>query len=574
MSPLNSSENDRDALVCSLDVAASYLKVVEEDLVDSMRETVVDLGARYENEKPENRGRFWEEIRYVIRRLDGGMSECNEFSKTFEEYARANFDSIWNALSFNEQSEIMSEYKFERFGNERINRPNFLDSRRTAWVQTRRRMERLLGNLSQTERERVFSRMADNREIVFALCEYVYAIDDHEGDFENPEVNWLLNRFMEAVREMVYPAVPQTGGSQPTDAEQKNLERIDESGTEAGGAQEADGELDAEEIEPEENDDDSDGEAYDVDEANAPHKPDGYYPIDENAAANAKRAISFDDYVPNSQTQSYRREVDDARSIAAEQKKKVDAQFHQRIDRILEKFERWLASWYDRRNAAEASYPSLLIVGPGNFSTSKHAKKVERLSALFLERDQIFALLSKIEGIGSGGVRSDDVNALEKLQKKVETLVKLHEEMKRANSYLRRKGTWEGFDNTDLVKNAYDSNGKPAFFYLSNSNQEIRRLKGRIEVLQRQAETDYGDGWRFEGGVTKVNKEANRVQIFFDETVDRATRMKLRGRGFLWSPKNRAWQRMLTPDAIWAAKFLGYIPKDWRPSKAKQEQGE
>ncbi len=190
---------------------------------------------------------------------------------------------------------------------------------------------------------------------------------------------------------------------------------------------------------------------------------------------------------------------------------------------------------------------------------------MERLGLLYKERDKIFALLSDLEGIGTGGIRSDDVDALAKLEAKLKKLIETHEEMKRANAYLRRKGSWDGFDNPKFIEDAYDSRGVPTFFYLASSNQEIRRIENRIESLKRQAMTDYGDGWKFDGGIAKANREISRLQIFFDVIPDDEMREKLRGRGFKWSPKNKAWQRLLSVDAIWTAKTLGFIPKDWKP---------
>ncbi|MBR4752144.1 MAG: hypothetical protein IK077_10325 [Thermoguttaceae bacterium] len=542
--------------ICPLDVAASYLEVVRDDLIGVLRENVENLGERYEQEtSPEGRERFWEEIRHAIRGLEGVLSECGEFSETFRRYARKRFDEVWRSLSFNERSAVIGDYKFERFGDENIRRPNFLESRRIAWIQTKQRVERLFGNFSSTEKERLYTRMVDNPDVAFAMCEYVYAIDDYEGSYSTPEVERLLAELTDAIREAVYPSNASTEPKKAAEVPAK-----EETSSDSDDAGHSD----------EEPSDEADEDTDTIDDI-VQKKPDGYYPVDEREAANAKRAISFDEYVPNSETAVYRNEVNHAREIAERQKKRVDARYCERIDRLLDRFERRLASWYDRRNAAEASCPSILIVGAGNFPTAKHAKKMERLSALYKERDKIFEILNKLEGTGTGGISSDDADALEKLEEKLVRLQEAHEEMKRANAYLRRNGSWDGYDRPDFVKDAVDSSGAPSYFYLSSGAQEIRRIEGRIALLKRQAATDYGDGWKFEGGMAKVNKEENRLQLFFDSVPDAATRQKLKGRGFRWAPGIKAWQRKLTPDAIWAGKFLGYIPKDWKPSVLSED---
>ena len=42
----------------------------------------------------------------------------------------------------------------------------------------------------------------------------------------------------------------------------------------------------------------------------------------------------------------------------------------------------------------------------------------------------------------------------------------------------------------------------------------------------------------------------------FDEKPDEKTRDELKSRGFKWSPKNSAWQRKLTPNAIYITKRM------------------
>lgn len=608
MSYSSSFDTEDRQNICALDTAASYLEVVREDLTGPLQESIFDLMNRYYAETSiTGRELFWEEIRHALRGLEGVVSDCFEFCDIFREYSRARFNRIWKALSFNERSVVIGDYKFQGFGDDRrVPRPNFLDARRSAWMQTKRRIEITFGDYSKEDKERLVTRMVDSADVGFAMCEYVFAIDDYEGNFKVPEVERLLEDLMASIRELVFSSKtldPVEETTDETDSENETLgkdsakQQTDQAKTTASedereplsvGAngqaaspnsaesdsddEALDAELPTEEDERDKSEDYGDDEDSDDDQLEdlAARKPDGYYPIDEYAAANAKRAISFDIYVPNSETRVYRAEVDRAREVASSRKQKVDDRYHKRITQLLERFERRLADWYDRRNRAEASYPSILIVGAGNFSNAKHAKKMERLGELYKERDSIFGILSKMEGVGSGGIRSDDGDAIEQLERKLSRLRECHEEMKRANTYLRRNGTWNGYDKPDFVAEQYDSQGEPVYFYLTNSTQEMRRIENRIELLKRQESTDYGDGWKFEGGIAKANKEESRLQLFFDSIPDRTTREQLRGRGFLWSPKNQAWQRLLSPDAIWAAKAMGYIPKDWRPKLLKK----
>ncbi len=57
-----------------------------------------------------------------------------------------------------------------------------------------------------------------------------------------------------------------------------------------------------------------------------------YYPINEEAARRAKDANSFSDYVPGSATAEYRQMVDKAAELAERQKRRVDTEYHTKID--------------------------------------------------------------------------------------------------------------------------------------------------------------------------------------------------------------------------------------------------
>ena len=300
-------------------------------------------------------------------------------------------------------------------------------------------------------------------------------------------------------------------------------------------------------------------------------KPDGYYQIDEEIAKLAQQANSFREYVPNSATREYRVAVDAARETANKQKNKVAPSFHNRIDSVLETYERRLAQWYDKYHRNAASCPSQMIVGAANLPHERHRLKVRRVGELLQEHEKISDMLSTIMAIGTGGISSDDENAIEKLTEKLTTLKRLHEQMKTANAYRRKHGSWDGYDGPlqDVVTR--DGPELYQFFNLPNSSAEIRRIEQRITLLQRNKNADYGDDVQFEGGVVRFNKALNRLQLVFDSKPDEEVRAKLKKRGFKWSMQNKAWQRMITTDAVYAAKDLGYLPHGWKPASIEKQ---
>ena len=315
------------------------------------------------------------------------------------------------------------------------------------------------------------------------------------------------------------------------------------------------------------------------------NKPDGYYEIDEELARRAHDANSFRTFEKGRTTNEYRGMVNNARRIAEEQKKTVDPMYHDRIDALLGKYERTLANWFNKQSSIEASVPSIMVAGGGNFPVRRKEKQNQRRSAHYEEFDKIEEILRKIQGVGTAGISSDDQNAVAKLQKKYDDLKRQHDLSVRINKYFRKNNTVEGFpaENEDeqalvdfIVKentgiwNRKGFNGIPPY-QLTNETAELRRIQERINSLKRKGETNYGDGWKFDGGITKANKEDNRLQIFFDEIPDAETRAKLKSRGFKWSPKNKAWQRQLNNNSLWDARYLGFIPKKQESADKTEE---
>ena len=133
-------------------------------------------------------------------------------------------------------------------------------------------------------------------------------------------------------------------------------------------------------------------------------------------------------------------------------------------------------------------------------------------------------------------ISSDDPEAIQKLQEKLKEMEKERENIKKENKEARKL----------KEKPLHPS------FVLRNLSANIRRVKERIEYLTEldsieQEETTLNN-------ITLViNKELNRVQLFFPGKPSLQTRNNLKANGFRWSPRNRAWQRMISDYAISAA---------------------
>ena len=298
----------------------------------------------------------------------------------------------------------------------------------------------------------------------------------------------------------------------------------------------------------------------------APAAP--YYTINEAAAKRAKDANSFSDYKQGSATAEYRHYVDEAVQLAERQKQRVDPMYHEKIDSLLDTYARKLAANMNKGYEIDARVPSILIAGGSNFPTRKKEKQNAARDSNYREWQDIQGLLDKIRSTGMGGISADDPQAVQKLEKKLESLEKSQETMKAVNAYYRKHKTLDGCPHLppeELEKlkadmaSSWHLEDKPfATWALSNNSAEIRRVKDRIKSLSQQKEIGFV-GWEFDGGKVEANTEANRLQIFFEDKPDEATREALKSNGFRWSPKAGAWQRQLTSNAYYAADYIKAI---------------
>ena len=296
--------------------------------------------------------------------------------------------------------------------------------------------------------------------------------------------------------------------------------------------------------------------------------PTPYYTINEAAAKRAKDMNSFSDYKQGSATAEYRHYVDEAVQLAERQKQRVDPMYHEKIDSLLDTYARKLAANMNKGYEIDARVPSILIAGGSNFPTRKKEKQNAARDSNYREWQDIQGLLDKIRSTGMGGISADDPQAVQKLEKKLESLEKSQETMKAVNAYYRKHKTLDGCPHlspeqleklkADMASSWHLGDKPFATWALSNNSAEIRRVKDRIKSLSQQKEIGFA-GWEFDGGKVEANTEANRLQIFFEDKPDEATREALKSNGFRWSPKAGAWQRQLTSNAYYAADYVKAI---------------
>ena len=87
--------------------------------------------------------------------------------------------------------------------------------------------------------------------------------------------------------------------------------------------------------------------------------------------------------------------VDKAVEIAQRQKKRVDPEFHEKIDQLLDTYARLLAQNMNKGYEITARVPSVMIAGPANFPVRKKEKQIAASDKIWRNGSTFRAYLTK-----------------------------------------------------------------------------------------------------------------------------------------------------------------------------------
>jgi frataxin-like iron-binding protein CyaY len=241
--------------------------------------------------------------------------------------------------------------------------------------------------------------------------------------------------------------------------------------------------------------------------------------------------------------------IDDSNSesTSAEEEKSSDAlnSYEQRQERRRQRYER--LSGKARQEAAAADQAadriaSLIPFGQpilvGHHSEGRHRRDLKRIQRKTeqaiegWEKSDYYA--QKAAAVGTGGISSDDPDAVDKLKAKLVELEENHARMKAANKAAR--GTYPSY-------------------MLQNSNANIRRIRERITELEKAADRQSIEV-KVNGLTIRQDVEDNRVMLIFDETPPPEIRALCSKQGFKWSRSRQAWVRFLNNAGIYAAEIV------------------
>lgn len=198
-----------------------------------------------------------------------------------------------------------------------------------------------------------------------------------------------------------------------------------------------------------------------------------------------------------------------------------------------EKADKRSQSHYERHRDIASVIPMGQPILIGHHSEKRHRNDLKRIDnemrKSIQESEKADYYRNKVDNIDNSKViSSDDPQAIEKLQARIEELEKAKEEVK------ARPHEW---------------------YELQYLNADIRRLKDRIKEIQELEELQFED-ITFTGGKAILNRDINRLQLLFDDKPDEETRTLLKKHGFKWSRYEQAWQRLYNKNGIYAVRYV------------------
>ncbi len=227
----------------------------------------------------------------------------------------------------------------------------------------------------------------------------------------------------------------------------------------------------------------------------------------------------------------------------------------------------------------------------GHHSERRHRRALERAQSRATKGVEHSARAAELERsarcVGSGGVSSDDEDAIGKLEAKLADLENQRDRLKRANQAIRAGTPEDRIELTDRERRDVRGLGRYSWERAPNGRAifpvyVFRNLGGRIRQVQARLEALRAAGAKREeaeavvvgsGAVTSPgavvgsqtrwtvteDRVDNRIVITFEDKPEAGVRAILKANGFRWSPSRTAWVRKLTENA--RANLLGLLPQ-------------
>lgn len=245
-----------------------------------------------------------------------------------------------------------------------------------------------------------------------------------------------------------------------------------------------------------------------------------------------------------------------------------------RRERLLERSE-------EARNKAKSVFQQVNDLGRycppgqpilvGHHSERRHRSHLASMDRMdrkgFAEIEKSQELEKKAAAVGTGGIASDDPEAIDKLREQLSSLQAQQALMKAANAALRKSKTPEAkiqsllnlgipeAEAQQLIVPRFGTDGGFPSYKLTNNNANIRRIKLRVEELEKMRAEPF-ENFECDDYTYCECDEEGRVLFTFPSKPSSDVRGILIANGFKWSPSREAWTRVLSSDAKSAGKYV------------------
>lgn len=257
-----------------------------------------------------------------------------------------------------------------------------------------------------------------------------------------------------------------------------------------------------------------------------------------------------------------------------------------RLEARADKAERTALELQKRSNDLVEHIPLGQPILVGHHSEKRHRRTLEKSrNAMFRsveESSKANDLRRRAEAVGSGGIQSDDPEAVPKLRARLQELEQAREQMKAVNRSWRKHGrpfpdapspAWERIQEEtgipssrlaavrrSMAAHSWESAPFPGYA-LTNMGGNIRRIRERIEHLSEIEEAPPLD---FTGERWRIYQDAAAGRVCAERTDGarwgREVFKAIRGQGWVWSRQNERFQRKLgTRTAEGAAHRLAHF---------------
>lgn len=231
--------------------------------------------------------------------------------------------------------------------------------------------------------------------------------------------------------------------------------------------------------------------------------------------------------------------------------------------RYIEKYSEWL-------QALGRTF-SVMVTGAGNFNNRRHQKMNDYEHSA---RERFETWREKVIKRVNRQERLTGWAEVERLQNKLDTLTELQEKMKAVNKIVRNGKLSDEEQREELEALGLSTssiNGlmaEPPYSFMKKGFQtyqlsnNLAKIKDTEQAIKRHTvmATTEDKEYKFDGGKVVICNSDERIRIYFDEIPNSETRSMLKGNAFKWSPKNKTWQRQLTPNAMSALRNYIQLP--------------